>query len=152
MNSPHARHAGTVSRRGGYLASLFGALLGAAIGGVGGAFATTLYADIFLAPEERVTLLIQFVRTVAAGVWVGAAVGTSLGLLWRRYRRALSTAVLSAILTLPTAGLFWRSLPVYGINPPSVAAAILIVVVVAPLLSRVVIVWLSHLVPRRWVG
>lgn len=126
---------------------MFGGLLGAVFGGVFGAFATTLYADLFLAPEEKVTLLIQFVRNAAASTWIGAAAGTWLGLRWRRYAGGLSTAALSALLTLPTVGLFWRSLPAYGINPPRIGAAMLIVAVITPLLSRLVVVWLSRLLP-----
>lgn len=134
-----------LGQRQGYLAAFLGTLLGTIFGAVAGGFLSTLYADLLLAPEQKINQIIQFLRTIAAGLWVGGVVGCWLALRARRHSARSTTAVLQALLTLPTVGYFWYSLPAYGVNPPSLVVAAVITVLILPMLSRFVALRLRHI-------
>jgi hypothetical protein len=130
---------------GGYLASAFGAALGAAMLGVFGAFLATYYGDVLARDRYQIDVIAISLAIAAAGFWLGAVLGCWLMLRLRRRGAARATAAAVALLTAPVIVYFLANVPARGVNLTLVAVIGANTLLVAPLLARVLVVRLARL-------
>ncbi len=142
QDRPNARSAR--ARGGGYLASLSGSALGGLLGGVLGAFLGTLFLDVFVENQYRISVIATYVAVAALGFWYGLFLGCWLMLRWKGQTLRRATTGLLALLSAPPIGYFLYILPGRGISWAVLLATVGYALILAPLLSRFLVLQLGH--------